>query len=255
MNKEVIEKYIIENGRVSIPEIQSKFSLSYKAIRALFFELEEQKKIALDDGIYYKVLANSGEDFPAERESIDEEETENSLNFFAHMRSGNYPHTDAMQRLKKLKEREEIKRRIRETILAQDAAENAEKEFEDEDFAALKIEDDDKDDEIDWSFTDADVKNKTDGFIKDDDDELFGPSLKRLWSRMQAASSCSIPTRAQARSRSRRRSSQEKGIRAATSPISAATTTSWSTSATAPQRARRSSRRPLQTAFRRSSSC
>ena len=160
MNKEVIEKYIIENGRVSIPEIQSKFSLSYKAIRALFFELEEQKKIALDDGIYYKVLANSGEDFPAERESIDEEETENSLNFFAHMRSGNYPHTDAMQRLKKLKEREEIKRRIRETILAQDAAENAEKEFEDEDFAALKIEDDDKDDEIDWSFTDADVKRR-----------------------------------------------------------------------------------------------
>ena len=51
----MIEKYINERGTVSIPEIQSKFSLTYREVRSYFHELEFQNIIKLDDDMHYRV--------------------------------------------------------------------------------------------------------------------------------------------------------------------------------------------------------
>lgn len=62
MDRSIIEKYIMENERVSIPEIQCKFSLGYKETRTLFQELENKKMIKPEEDIYYTVLSQGSED-------------------------------------------------------------------------------------------------------------------------------------------------------------------------------------------------
>ncbi len=76
MDRLIIEKYIRDNKRVSIPEIQFKFSLTYKETRMLFQELENKKVIKPEDDIYYTVLSQEKAISPSDREQNEQEDEE-----------------------------------------------------------------------------------------------------------------------------------------------------------------------------------
>lgn len=58
MNLEELERYIREQGKVTIAEVQQGFSLSYSVVRKAFKELEEAGKIYLESGVTFKWVAN-----------------------------------------------------------------------------------------------------------------------------------------------------------------------------------------------------
>jgi hypothetical protein len=51
---EKIEKYLLEKGRITIPEVQKEFSLDYSTARLIFSKLVENKAATLVDGLYYQ---------------------------------------------------------------------------------------------------------------------------------------------------------------------------------------------------------
>lgn len=80
MDKQSIEKYISKCEKFSIPEIQSKFSLTYKEVRGFFRELEDSNKIKLDDDMNYTFcLEENKEEVPSKKKIsffVDDEENE-----------------------------------------------------------------------------------------------------------------------------------------------------------------------------------
>ncbi|MDE6408099.1 MAG: hypothetical protein K2K50_05790, partial [Anaeroplasmataceae bacterium] len=56
MNKMEVEKYIIKNKVVSIPEIQKEFHLSYKEVHSIILKFLEEEKIFLKDDLNYAYI-------------------------------------------------------------------------------------------------------------------------------------------------------------------------------------------------------
>ena len=57
MNKNDLEKYVKRKEKITIPEVQSEFSLNYKEAKDLFSELESDGIIRLNDDLYYHYCA------------------------------------------------------------------------------------------------------------------------------------------------------------------------------------------------------
>lgn len=161
VDKQSIEKYISKREKFSIPEIQSKFSLTYKEVRGFFRELEDSNKIKLDDDINYTFCLEDDREkkIPPKRMksffNTDDEENERR---------------EALER-----RRLELIRRM-ESVVDDDEEDDDEDEDDDFDIDSLFDEDDnDEDDDKDERTVEKiknDVLNKiSDEFdvIKDDD--------------------------------------------------------------------------------------
>ena len=156
MNRLIIEKYIKGKERVSIPEIQFKFSLSYKETRALFLELENKQVIKPDDDIYYTVLSQQ-----AAEPAVDQDEDVDDKWDIGESR----PSFDivAQRRAEIRKRREELRRRMAETTFLDEDDDDCDDDEDD------RENDDDEDDEEvennqveEWLFNDEDDDDEAD---------------------------------------------------------------------------------------------
>ncbi len=148
MNRLIIEKYIKGNERVSIPEIQFKFSLSYKETRALFLELENKQVIKPDDDIYYTVLSQqAAKPTVNQDEDVDDEwdigESQPSFDAIA------------QRRAEIMKRREELRRKMAGiTFLDEEDDEEDEEDEDDEEVENNQVEE--------WLFNDEDDDDEAD---------------------------------------------------------------------------------------------
>lgn len=150
MDRLIIEKYIRDNKRISIPEIQFKFSLTYKETRMLFQELENKKVIKPEDDIYYAVLSQ-------ERVASSSDGDHDSQEDDDKVRLERRAREDARRREEIRKRREELRRRMAESHFFDEDDEEDEEDEEDEDDEACY----DKEQSEEWVFDDD----------KDDDDD------------------------------------------------------------------------------------
>ena len=129
MDKHAIEKYLSEREKFSIPEIQLKFSLTYKEVRGFFRELEDSNKIKLDDDTNYK--------FCLDEKNVEEVPSKRKITFFE-------SDDDEKER------REALERRRLELIRRMESAvdeDDEEEEDEDDDFDIDSLFDEDNNDD------------------------------------------------------------------------------------------------------------
>lgn len=161
MDRLIIEKYIRDNKRVSIPEIQFKFSLTYKETRMLFQELENKKVIKPEDDIYYTVLSQA-QVLSSRDDDHDSQEDDDTVRLERRARE------DARRREEIRKRREELRRRMTESHFFDDDEEDEEDDEDDEDDEDYY----DKEESEKWVFDD----NKDDD---DDEDEKTIDEIRR----------------------------------------------------------------------------
>ena len=145
MERLLIEKYIKANKRVSIPEIQFKFSLSYKETKTLFQELESREVIKPEDDIYYAVLSQDHVFSSSDDEQDGQED-------------GNTVYLDRRAELRQ--RREELKRRMAEAHF-----------FDEEDDEEDDEEEEKSEEEEEWIFDDED---------DDDDDDDVEKTINKI---------------------------------------------------------------------------